>query len=171
MTDNVQKTAGVMGGMGPDATVDFMSRVLRETPAKADQDHVRMVVEHNPRIPSRQSAMRGDGENPGPVIAATSMSPLFLVFWPLLHQLAPIPRSAASTRWLILQRASTFRRDWIPRSPNTSLVAAERRENVLQSKNKKQGPTRMALHVCGVRSYVERRYVTVLCHVACHRTP
>ncbi len=64
---------GVIGGMGPDATVDFMSRVLRETPAKADQDHVRMVVEHNPRIPSRQSAMRGDGENPGPVIAAMAV--------------------------------------------------------------------------------------------------
>jgi aspartate racemase len=68
--DNV---VGVIGGMGPDATVDFMSRVLRETPAEVDQDHVRMVVEHNPRIPSRQSAMRGDGENPGPVIAAMAV--------------------------------------------------------------------------------------------------
>jgi len=64
------KLVGVIGGMGPDATVDFMSRVLRATPANTDQDHVRMVVEHNPRIPSRQLAMRGEGENPGPVIAA-----------------------------------------------------------------------------------------------------
>lgn len=69
MAENNQ-VAGVIGGMGPDATVDFMSRVLRETPGKLDQDHVRMVVEHNPRIPSRQLAMRGEGENPGPVIAA-----------------------------------------------------------------------------------------------------
>jgi aspartate racemase len=64
------KVVGVIGGMGPDATVDFMSRVLRATPAKTDQDHVRMVVDHNPGIPSRQRAMRGEGENPGPVIAA-----------------------------------------------------------------------------------------------------
>jgi aspartate racemase len=64
------KLVGVIGGMGPDATVDFMSRVLRETPAKTDQDHVRMIVDHNPRIPSRQLAMRGEGENPGPVIAS-----------------------------------------------------------------------------------------------------
>jgi aspartate racemase len=64
------RLVGVIGGMGPDATVDFISRVLRASPAKADQDHVRMVVEHNPRIPSRQLAMRGEGENPGPVIAA-----------------------------------------------------------------------------------------------------
>jgi len=63
------KLVGVIGGMGPDATIDFMSRVLEKTPAKKDQDHIRMLVEHNPRIPSRQLAMRGDGENPGPVLA------------------------------------------------------------------------------------------------------
>jgi len=64
------KVVGVIGGMGPQATVDFMSRVLAATPAKKDQDHVRMLVEHNPGVPNRQFAMRGEGENPGPVIAA-----------------------------------------------------------------------------------------------------
>jgi aspartate racemase len=64
------RLVGVIGGMGPDATVDFMSRVIRETPAGSDQDHVRMIVDHNPKIPSRQLAMRGEGENPGPVIAS-----------------------------------------------------------------------------------------------------
>jgi len=66
----IDRLVGVIGGMGPDATVDFMSRVLQETPANSDQDHVRMVVEHNPRIPSRQLAMRGEGESPGPTMAA-----------------------------------------------------------------------------------------------------
>ncbi len=69
MSEN-DKVVGVIGGMGPDATVDFMARVLAATPASKDQDHIRMVVEHNPRIPSRQLAMRGQGEDPGPVIAA-----------------------------------------------------------------------------------------------------
>lgn len=55
--------------MGPDATIDFMSKVIDKTPASSDQEHVRMLVEHNPRIPSRQSAMQGTGDNPGPVIA------------------------------------------------------------------------------------------------------
>ncbi|NNC57630.1 MAG: amino acid racemase [Woeseiaceae bacterium] len=64
------RLVGVIGGMGPDATIDFMSKVLEKTPAEKDQDHVRMLIEHNPRIPSRQLAMRGDGENPGPVLAA-----------------------------------------------------------------------------------------------------
>ncbi len=64
-----ERLVGVIGGMGPDATIDFMSRVLEKTPADKDQDHIRMLVEHNPRIPSRQLAMRGDGENPGPFLA------------------------------------------------------------------------------------------------------
>ncbi len=64
------RLVGIIGGMGPDATVDFMSQILRVTPASTDQDHVRMVVENNPRIPSRQAAMRGEGESPGPAIAA-----------------------------------------------------------------------------------------------------
>lgn len=67
---DIDKVVGVIGGMGPEATIDFMSRVLAATPASKDQDHVRMVVENNPRIPSRQLAMRGEGENPGPAIAA-----------------------------------------------------------------------------------------------------
>ncbi len=64
------KVVGIIGGMGPDATVDFMSRVLRATPATTDQEHVHMLVENNPRIPSRQLAMRGEGEDPGSTIAA-----------------------------------------------------------------------------------------------------
>lgn len=61
---------GVIGGMGPEATVDFMARVIAATPAESDQDHIRMLVEHNPRIPSRQSAVRRDGEDPGVVLAS-----------------------------------------------------------------------------------------------------
>lgn len=63
------RLVGVIGGMGPDATIDFMAKVVEKTPARCDQDHVRMIVEHNPRIPSRQLAMQGAGDDPGPVIA------------------------------------------------------------------------------------------------------
>jgi len=53
---------GVLGGMGPEATVDFMSEVIGRTDAARDQDHVRMIVDHNPQVPDRQAAMRGDPE-------------------------------------------------------------------------------------------------------------
>jgi aspartate racemase len=69
----IDKLVGVIGGMGPEATIDFMSRVLAATPATSDQDHIRMVVENNPRIPSRQLAMRGKGVDPGKSIAAIAL--------------------------------------------------------------------------------------------------
>ena len=48
------KIAGVLGGMGPDATVDFMAKVISLTPADSDQGHARMLVNHNPKVPDRQ---------------------------------------------------------------------------------------------------------------------
>jgi len=66
---NAQKTAGVLGGMGPEATVDFMSKVIALTDASCDQDHVRMLVDHNPHVPNRQEAILHGGEDPGPVLA------------------------------------------------------------------------------------------------------
>lgn len=63
-------TVGVLGGMGPDATVDFMAKVLAATPATDDADHIRMLVDHNPLVPNRQQALLGDGEDPAPAIAA-----------------------------------------------------------------------------------------------------
>ena len=62
--------AGVIGGMGPDATVDFMARVLAVTPASGDQDHIRLLVDQNPKIPNRQRAILGGGESPAPTLAA-----------------------------------------------------------------------------------------------------
>ncbi len=48
---------GVIGGLGPDATVDFMAKVIAATGANTDQDHIRMLVDHNPRVPNRHAAI------------------------------------------------------------------------------------------------------------------
>jgi len=61
---------GVIGGMGPEATVDFMARVLALTDADCDQDHVRLLVDQNPKIPSRQRAILDSAASPGPCLAA-----------------------------------------------------------------------------------------------------
>ena len=66
-----QPVIGVIGGMGPDATVDLMRRVIEATPAGDDTDHIRMIVDNNPKIPSRMKALiDGTGEDPAPVLAA-----------------------------------------------------------------------------------------------------
>jgi aspartate racemase len=44
---------GIIGGMGPEATVELMRRIIARTPAQDDSDHVRMIVDCNPKVPSR----------------------------------------------------------------------------------------------------------------------
>ena len=55
---------GVVGGVGPSATVDFMDKIIRHTGAGRDQDHIRMVVEHNPQIPDRTAYLVSGGLDP-----------------------------------------------------------------------------------------------------------
>ena len=63
----MEKVVGVIGGMGPEATVDLMARIIRATPALDDVDHIRMVVDNNPKVPSRIKAIvEGSGESPVP---------------------------------------------------------------------------------------------------------
>jgi aspartate racemase len=59
-----QKILGVVGGVGPSATVDFMDKIIRYTPASRDQDHIRMIVDHDPTIPDRTAYLLGDGTDP-----------------------------------------------------------------------------------------------------------
>lgn len=59
-------TIGVLGGMGPAATLDFMSKVMALTPAKTDQEHLPMVVWSDPRVPDRTRAIVDFG-SPSPV--------------------------------------------------------------------------------------------------------
>lgn len=55
---------GVLGGMGPLATIDFMHKMLRATPAASDQEHVPVVVSSIPQVPDRNAAWRGAGDSP-----------------------------------------------------------------------------------------------------------
>ncbi|WP_341312641.1 amino acid racemase [Paraburkholderia sp. IMGN_8] len=55
---------GVLGGVGPAATVDFMAKLVRNTPAERDQDHIKVMVEQNPQIPDRTESLLGNGGDP-----------------------------------------------------------------------------------------------------------
>ncbi|MFA7216348.1 MAG: amino acid racemase [Bacillota bacterium] len=58
------KTLGVIGGMGPQATVDFFQKVLDNTKASRDQDHIHVIIDSNPKTPDRTEAILGVGESP-----------------------------------------------------------------------------------------------------------
>ena len=49
------KILGVIGGMGPAATVAFLERVQALTPARGDADHIRVVMDLNPHAPDRNT--------------------------------------------------------------------------------------------------------------------
>ena len=57
---------GILGGMGPAATVDLMQKILAATPATRDQEHAPVVVWNVPQIPDRPSAVFGDTPSPFP---------------------------------------------------------------------------------------------------------
>ncbi|CAN5396915.1 hypothetical protein BH11PSE4_BH11PSE4_07510 [soil metagenome] len=62
---------GVVGGVGPLATVDFMEKVVRLTKARRDQDHIKMIVEQNPQIPDRTEHLIHGGTDPTIALFAT----------------------------------------------------------------------------------------------------
>lgn len=62
----MQKTIGVLGGMGPAATVELFSRIVNNTDAKRDDEHVKIVIINDPTIPDRTRYILGKGESPVP---------------------------------------------------------------------------------------------------------
>ncbi len=68
-----ERIPGVLGGMGPEATIDFMSRILQLSPAKSDQDHLRLLIDQNPQIPNRHAAITGKAPSAGPMLASMAV--------------------------------------------------------------------------------------------------
>ncbi|MBW7967154.1 aspartate/glutamate racemase family protein [Bradyrhizobium sp. BR 10261] len=64
--DKGGRMIGVLGGMGPVATVDFLNKMLAATPARTDQEHVPFVTYSDPAVPDRSTAIR-DGRAPSPL--------------------------------------------------------------------------------------------------------
>lgn len=66
----MSRAIGILGGMGPAATVDLMGRIVAATPAQGDAGHLRLLVDSNPAVPDRNRAIAGEGPSPGPALAA-----------------------------------------------------------------------------------------------------
>jgi aspartate racemase len=60
------KTVGILGGMGPFATADFFARILSLTPARKDNEHLRIIIDNNVKIPSRTRAVLHNEASPVP---------------------------------------------------------------------------------------------------------
>jgi len=57
---------GVLGGMGPLATADFLVKLIQATPAQSDQEHMPVIVHNVPQVPDRSSAFLAGSDAPWP---------------------------------------------------------------------------------------------------------
>jgi len=67
-----QKIIGILGGMGPEATLDLFHKIIKLTYAEKDQDHLRIIIDNNPKIPDRTDAISGTGKDPLPKLIVTA---------------------------------------------------------------------------------------------------
>jgi aspartate racemase len=63
-----EKIIGILGGMGPEATADLFKRIINSTSVDRDQDHFRVIIDSNAKIPDRTSAILGTGASPLPLM-------------------------------------------------------------------------------------------------------
>jgi len=67
-----KKTIGIIGGMGPLATVDLFRKIVVHTKAACDQDHLRILIDNDPSIEDRTAALLYGGADPTPKLAAAA---------------------------------------------------------------------------------------------------
>lgn len=73
MAEARKKVVGVIGGLGPEATLDFFGKILEATTAAKDQDHLHLIIDNNPGAPDRTEAVAGIGPSPAPSLACTAL--------------------------------------------------------------------------------------------------
>ncbi len=69
-----KKTIGIIGGIGPEATVDTFRWIVNLTPAKSDHDHIPVLIFNNPQVPSRADAILNNGISPVPILIDMAQS-------------------------------------------------------------------------------------------------
>ena len=63
------KTIGIIGGMGPQATVDLYAKIIKLTPAKNDQEHLHVLIDGYAQIPDRTAFILGKSDqDPAPYL-------------------------------------------------------------------------------------------------------
>lgn len=64
----MSQTIGILGGMGPEATVHMFNLIVKYTKADIDQEHIPIIVFDNPKIPDRTAAILHGGPSPLPAL-------------------------------------------------------------------------------------------------------
>lgn len=117
--------------MGPQATIDFLHKLVVATPVVHEQDHLRVLVDSNAGVPDRNSAIAGAGPSPGPALAAMarglqqSGADFLVMACNTAHAFAPAIRAAAQVPFIsiIEEACDACVRDW-PGCTDVGVLAA-----------------------------------------------
>ena len=75
-----KKKMGVIGGMGPLATMDFATKVVRFTEASCDQEHIPMIIDNRIQIPDRTNYILNGTNSPlSELIACATPHTIFMM--------------------------------------------------------------------------------------------
>ena len=58
------KKIGIIGGMGPLATVDLFNKIIKYSSASCDNEHIPIIIDNNTKIPDRTRAILYGEEDP-----------------------------------------------------------------------------------------------------------
>ena len=70
MKERKEGILGVLGGMGPQATNTFYQRIIDRTQAETDQEHLRVLIWSDAKIPDRTAGILGTPDQAEAVYAA-----------------------------------------------------------------------------------------------------
>ena len=59
----MNRVIGILGGMGPQATVDAMNKIIKHTSANRDQDHIPVITVSIPDIPDRTESINNKSDD------------------------------------------------------------------------------------------------------------
>ena len=62
------KRLGILGGMGPAASAEYITRLIQQTQATCDQEHIPFVLWNEPRTPDRSTSLRNGDDRPLPYL-------------------------------------------------------------------------------------------------------
>ena len=124
------KTIGILGGMGPQATVDLYNEIIRQTPIKEEQDHLPIIIFSNPKIPDRTKALIAGGEDPLPLLTYSAQvlekagADFIIIPCNSAHHYLPQIRKAVSIPILnMIAETADFIRQHFPQEKRVGLLA------------------------------------------------
>lgn len=143
-----ERVIGVLGGMGPEATLNCFAKILRGTPAATDQEHLPVLIWNNPKVPDRTRSILNDDAAPLPVLAdgcrrlAAAGADFVIIPCVTAHYFVPALREASELPILsILDAVVEHIRTRFPRIRTVGLMATRGtvQSGIFQKKLASQG--------------------------------